>query len=426
MGLSPFHFSTLVTQVLDVIPQGDAKPGCWNPRRAFQSVLGLVRAGTRMSIKRMLERQFDLGLFPDFTDCPADSGFSQARHLLQTRDFQAGWGRAKSLVGALVTPPGKPRWIAFDGSWMVASRSDSARKLWNTPAGGKLPQALVMTAWEVRTRLPVGFCVMPGGHGERAAVEELLPHLRPGDVALMDRGFPSDRIIGALVGQDVDVVIRMTTGASAWAETEAFVASGEDEAVLPVEVRDPDGRLRRILMRFIRRSFPRGRPKLGQGRELMVIATTLLDAAVHSAKAILARYDERWGIETAYREMKITFAIEHFHSQNAEFIVQEMYALMTWLCLAAATEGHVKNLLVVKRGHIDPTDPQRWQINRTHLFLKVDRAFWAACVPGAWEKHRPTYEHHCQQLVRSAQKRRPGRSRPRERLAPFGHFAGGA
>ena len=425
MGLSPFHFSTLVNQVVEAIPLVESKPGCWNARRAYQGVLGLVRAGTRMSIKDMLERQSDLGLFPDFTDCPAASGFSQARHLLRTRDFQAGWGRAKTLVNVLVCPAGTPRWIAFDGSWMVTSRSPSAQDRWDTPTGGKLPQALVITAWEVRTRLPIGFCVMPGGQGERAGAQELLPNLRPGDVALLDRGLPSDCLIGSLVDQSVDVVVRMTTGASAWAETKTFVESGEDDAVLPVEIRDPNGRLRRIMMRFIRRSFSPGRPKLGQGRELMVIATTLLDAQAHSTQAILRRYDERWGVETAYREMKITFAIEHFHSQNANFIVQELYALMTWLCLAAAMEAQVKKLLVAKRGPIDPTDPHRWQINRTHLFKKVDRAFWAACVPGGWEIHQPVYERHCQQLVRSAQKRRPGRSRPRERLAPFGHFAGG-
>lgn len=425
MGLYQLLFPALAQQVIESIPEATSKPGCWNARRAYQGVLGLVRAGTRTSINNMLERQFDLGLFPDFTDCPAASGFCQARHLLRMSDFQAGWGRAKTLVGDVVSPLGKPRWIAFDGAWMVTSRSRSAQRCWDTPTGGKLPQALVITAWEVRTRLPVGFCVMPGGVGERAGVDELLPHLRPGDVALMDRGFPSDRLIGALVDQGVDVVVRMTTGASAWAETAAFVASGEEDAVLPVEIRDPDGRLRRIPLRFIRRSFPRGRPKLGQGRELMVIATTLLDAAAHPAKAILARYDERWGVETAYREMKITFAIEHFHSEDADFIVQELYALMTWLCLAAAMQAQVQQLLIVKRGPIDPTDPKRWQINRTHLFKKVDRAFWAACVPGGWEKHASAYERDCRQLVRSAQKRRPGRSRPRERLAPFGHFAGG-
>jgi hypothetical protein len=425
MGLFPLLFPTLVHEVIASLPEAETKPGCWNARRAYQGVLGLVRAGRRTSIKDMLERQFDLGLFPDFTDCPAASGFSQARHLLRTGDFQAGWGRAKLLVGAALCAPGKPRWIALDGAWMVTSRSRSAMQRWDTPTGGKLPQALVITAWEVRTRLPVGFCVMPGGVGERAGVDELLPHLRAGDVALMDRGFPSDRLIGALVDQGVEVVTRMTTGASAWAETTVFVDSGEDEAVLPVEIRDPDGRLRRIPMRFIRRSFPRGRPKLGQSRELMVIATTLIDAAAMSANSILRRYEERWGVETAYREMKITFAIEHFHSEDADFIVQELYALMTWLCVAAAMEAQVQQLLVAKRGPIDPTDPNRWQINRTHLFKQVDRAFWAACVPGGWEKHLPAYERHCRNLVRSAQKRRPGRSRPRERLAPFGHFAGG-
>ncbi len=341
MVLSPLHFSTLVTQVIDIIPQGEAKPGCWNARRAFQGVLGLVRSGTRTSIRDMLERQHDLGLFPDFTDCPAASGFSQARHLLRTSDFQAGWGKAKTLVGAVVCPPGKQRWIALDGAWMVTSRSPSARRRWATPTGGHLPQALVVTAWEVRTRLPIGFCVMSDGQGERAGVNELLPHLRAGDVALMDRGFPSDRLIGTLVDQGVEIVVRMTTGASAWNETAAFVASGKDDAVLLVEIRDPDGRLRCIPMRFIRRSFPPGRPKKGQTRDLMVIVTTLLDPVAYSAKAILARYDERWGVETAYREMKITFAIEHFHSEDADFIVQELYALMTWLCVAAAMEAQV-------------------------------------------------------------------------------------
>ena len=425
MGLYPLLFPTVVREVIAAIPQPVAAPGRWDARRAYQGVLGLVRAGTRTSIQAMLERQFDLGMFPDFTDCPAASGFSQARHLLRTSDFQAGWGRAKTLAGAAVNPRGTPRWIACDGAWMVTSRSRSSRQRWDTPTGGKLPQALVITAWEVRSRLPVGFCVMPGGTGERAGGDELLPHLRAGDVLLMDRGFPSERLIGALVARDVDLVMRMTTGQSAWAETAAFLASGETEAVLPVEIRDPDGQRRRIPLRFVLRTFPRGRPKKGQTREAMVIATTLLDTVAITANAILRRYEERWGVETAYREMKITFAIEHFHSEDANFIVQELYALMTWLCIAALMQAQAHQLLVAKRGPIEPTDPQRWQINRTHLFRHVDRAFWAVCVTGGWGKHLPTYERHCRYLVKSAKRRRPGRSRPRERLAPFGHFAGG-
>lgn len=47
-------------------------------------------------------------------------------------------------------------------------------------SGGTLHRALVIMAWEARTRLPAGFCVMPDDQGERAGVDELPPHLRVG------------------------------------------------------------------------------------------------------------------------------------------------------------------------------------------------------------------------------------------------------
>ncbi len=72
---------------------------------------------------------------------------------------------AKTLVGAAICASGESRWIAFDGALMVAARSPSARRRWATPTGGKLPQALVITAWEVRKLLSVGFCVLSGGEG---------------------------------------------------------------------------------------------------------------------------------------------------------------------------------------------------------------------------------------------------------------------
>jgi hypothetical protein len=426
MGLAHFLLPTLIQRIAEAIPDPDPtpKPGTWTARRAFQSLMGLVRPGGYVSIARMLERQSEQGQFPDFADVPSASGFSQGRHLLKTSDCKAAWMRARDLVDPLVGGSER-RWIAIDGSWIVTSRSRSARARWTTPTGGKLPQAIAVTAWEVRTRLPVGFCVLARGQGERVGAQELLPHLRAGDIALMDRGFPSEWLIGALVAQRVDIVARMTTGATAWAETAAFVASGKQDAELPVEVRRPDGTAEIITLRFIRRAFPRGRPKLGQSREAMILITTLLDREAFPAEAIIARYHERWGVETAYREMKITFAIERFHSPEAESIVQELYALMAWLCLAAAMQAHVHQLLVAKRGKINPEDPERYQINRTSLFVFVDQAFWAACSTKVWNDYRATFDRHCQHLVRYAQKRRPGRSTPRERLAPFGHFAGG-
>jgi hypothetical protein len=423
MGFLHLLFLTVAQQVASSIPEGDARPGCWTPRRVFLGLLGLVQSQRRESLSRMLQRQHDRGLFPDFVAHPSASGFSQGRHLLRAEDCRRAWMTARDAVRRPVQV-GSPRWIAMDGSWLVTPRSRSCRQQWTTSTTGKLPQAVVVTAWDVRSRVPVGFCVLPKKTGERVGADELLPHLRAGDIALVDRGFPSDRLFGAFIERGVEIVARMTTGASAWAETAAFLASGATEAVRSVEVVATDGTRRHVLMRFILRVFPRGRPKQGQGRETMVLATTLLDSATHSAAALINRYQERWAVETAYREMKITFAIEHFHSPDANRIIQELYALMTWLCLAAAMEDQVQTLLEAKRGPIDPEDPHRWQVNRTSLHAFTDEAFWATCTPDGWKAHERCFNSHCEHLVRSAQKRRPGRSSPRIRLAPFGHFAG--
>jgi hypothetical protein len=424
MGLAQSLFVTMAHRVADAIPVTDPRPGRWNARRAFLGVMGLVQSQRRERISRMLQRQHDLGLFPDFDHPASASGFSQSRHLLRVQDCAQAWMRARDLAHTAVPSSSAPRWIAMDGSWLVTPRSRSCRQRWTTPTGGKLPQAVVVTAWDVRNRMPVGFAVLPGGNGERTAVDELLPNLRQGDIALVDRGFPSEALFGAFAQRGVEVIARMVTGATAWTETAAFLAGDDLDAVLPVQITDPGGARRTVLMRFIRRVFPRGRPKGGQGREVMVLATTLLDAATYPADVIISRYQERWAVETAYREMKVTFAIEHFHSPDANRIVQELYALMTWLCISALMEAHVNTLLVAKRGPIDPTDPRRWLINRTSLYAYVDQAFWALCTPGGWAAHAPRFASHCDHLVRYAQRKRPMRSSPRQRLAPFGHFAG--
>ena len=420
MGLAALNFATLVRSAAEAIPEGSVSPGHWSCRRVFLGLMGLVQSSKNESLVRMLQRQHSLGLFPDFDRPPSASGFSQARHLFSNDMARSAWRAAmERTAGLLPKEPSGRRWIAMDGSWILAPRSRSCTKRWSVPSGSALPQAVVVTAWDVRNRLPVGFCVLPKKTGERDAIDELLPHLRAGDVALVDRGFPSDALFGRLIDRGVDLLARMTVGGSAWAETAAFMAGKELDAVLPVEVVGEDGARRRVPMRFIRRVFEVGRPKKGQSREVMVLVTTLLDAAEHSAENLIARYQERWAIETAYREMKLTFAIEHFHSPDADRIVQELYALMTWLCLAAGMEAQVQALLEAKRGPIDPEDPRRWMINRTNLYHFTDQAFWAASSDDSWERYQTTYQAHCDTLVRYAQRKRPGRSSPRTRLAPL-------
>ena len=50
----------------------------------------------------------------------------------------------------------------------------------------------------------------------------------------------------------------------------------------------------------------------------------------------LALCGERWGIETFNRELKTIYQPDRFHSRTAERVIQDLYACLTWLTIAAA------------------------------------------------------------------------------------------
>lgn len=51
-------------------------------------------------------------------------------------------------------------------------------------------------------------------------------------------------------------------------------------------------------------------------------------------------YHQRWGIETAFRDLKHTVGLEHFHSKRAEFISQEVFARLILYNLCELVESH--------------------------------------------------------------------------------------
>jgi len=88
----------------------------------------------------------------------------------------------------------------------------------------------------------MGPCSVPRqGHGERSAILRLLDALQPGDVLLLDRGFPSRRLLHELVARGIHFVIRMTaSGAKDFAEVERFLAGRSADAEADFAYRDPD------------------------------------------------------------------------------------------------------------------------------------------------------------------------------------------
>ena len=53
---------------------------------------------------------------------------------------------------------------------------------------------------------------------------------------------------------------------------------------------------------------------------------TNLDAVAFPSRELKTLYNMRWGIETAFRELKYTVGLLHFHAKKVEYIYQEVFA----------------------------------------------------------------------------------------------------
>ena len=53
-------------------------------------------------------------------------------------------------------------------------------------------------------------------------------------------------------------------------------------------------------------------------------------------------YHKRWGIETAFRDLKYTLALTHFHARKRSFIMQEIFSKMTLYNFASLLRLHTR------------------------------------------------------------------------------------
>lgn len=236
---------------------------------------------------------------------------------------------------------GTRRFIAFDGTRLITKRSgDTARKLhrFSRPNGDRVhhPQGLLVTAVDVFRRLPLDWIFVGKGTGERTAMKGLLETLglKPGDVAIMDRGLPSRKLFGLLIDRGVDIIARMSSSrAIAWKEVSEFLKSGKKSGVIEIQI-GTTGTKRALSVRLVERDRQRGRPRKGTKKESMLILTTLTQADGFSRQEIIKLYSARWGIESLYKELKSFMSIEPMHSKRVDGCEQEICASLIWMALA--------------------------------------------------------------------------------------------
>ncbi len=400
----------------------------FGPRSTIAAIMALSARCLVDSYEESLDFVYDRwGASVGWERAPAKSGLSRARAVLGVEPMREMWqrqlGRARSVIAPLDYGfPEDRRAVAIDGSWMLLPESEGVRKRWSQ-AGRPcttVPQALLVAAVETTQRVPVAATVVGLNVGEREAATTLLKDLQPSDILLFDRGYPGRAFVGTLIAAGHDLVMRMVVGPGGFTEINDFWNSNRDEAIVSFSIHGNDP----VPMRLIRRRFPRGRPRNGQGREKMVLMTTLADPQRYSADTIHTLYRARWEAETFFREIKTEMHIEAFHTTSPDGILQEIYACLTWMTLFAIIETHAHATLTTLRGPQPWNTPHSYTINRTQLARLIRRN-----THNILTQH-PTHHHHAAEtlangithLAQRATKRRPDRHFERQRKSPWGRF----
>lgn len=358
---------------------------------------------------------------------PAKSGLTRARQELGVEPMREMWQQQLQRAKDVISPvqhgfPEDRRAIAIDGSWMLMPESHGVRERWSQAGRpcNTVPQALLVAGIEITQRLPVAAAVVGLDQGEREAAETLLKDLERSDILLFDRGYPGRKFLATVRSQGHDLVMRMVVGAGGFPEVNAFWKRNIDEEVVEIAIDGGDP----VPMRLIRRRFPRGRPHHGEGREKMVIMTTLMDAQRYSSEAIHALYGARWEAETFFREAKTEMKIEAFHSTSPDGVLQEVYACLAWMAVFALVENHADKALQEVRGPQQWDDPERYTINRAQLARLIRRNIhdMFSADPLCKQRAAETIAEGIVHLAQRATKRRPGRHFARYRKSPWGRF----
>lgn len=196
--------------------------------------------------------------------------------------------------------------------------------------------------------------------GERQFLIEHLDRLSPGDLLLLDRGYPCRWLVAVLNHRAIKFCMRVDN-AGGFACVRAFTRSDAIERVVMLPAPDKRDALdyecprKPQRVRLVRNVSPSG--------EQRVLMTNLFDDKLYPADCFGELYHKRWGIEEAFKRLKHRLNLEHVTGLTQQAVAQDVAAKIVCDNLQA---------LVALTAHADADLPDRKRVNHAyaHTALK--------------------------------------------------------
>lgn len=293
------------------------------------------------------------------------------------------------------------RVFGVDGTRINVQRGDELARAFGTPEGAYCPQVLVSTLFDLVAKVPHDLVVAPHATCERQEMVRLLDRIKPGDVLVLDRGYPSFEVLWILQDAGIDFVIRVPISSGFKAVDDFLHSGGDDYRIL---VPPPTGHSMRdrgpIEVRALRIMVPDCEP---------TVLLTSLRRSEFSKAQLAELYHRRWEIEEFYKLAKGDYLGQgQFHAQSANGVRQEIHAValfvgVTRYLMAAAAEEHDL-----------PYESLSPKAGVLGLAAYVTRLLLA----GDADAIVTALAQLIKRIVRTRDPRRPGRSAPRRSFRP--------
>ena len=277
--------------------------------------------------------------------------------LYQDEDFKKFWDRRiLAIDGSKIRLPNTPEVCETFGTIAYSQGQDSDLQ-------GEHPYALGSVLFDVLNRVSIDATLAQATAYEVDLAIAHLAHTRRNDLLLMDRNYPSYRMLATLLKSERDFAIRCSA-ASFGVARRMLKGEGADSQIVtltPCAGQMPmiraSGLPETLTVRFVRVLLNTG--------EVEVVVTSLLDETGYPTHDFLALYGLRWGIETFYGLIKTRLTLENFTGLGVEAVKQDFYATLYLSGLESALTGSAQALLDAK----DTQYPQK--VNRAVSFNAI-------------------------------------------------------
>jgi len=371
----------------------------------------------KSSIQRELDRFFKAVSHSDFNIREVTKGaFTQARAKLNPWAFQRlnevavdtfyqgaeyyVWHGKRLLAvdGTRMLLPNHPSVIEEFGQHKFGPNADSTRSL-----------AMASMLYDCLNQITIDAQLAAYASSERDLLMLHMDKIKPGDMLLLDRGYPCFWLLFLLKAKQVDFCVRLKD--DWWLKVKDFTESDDKERIvtfsLPEKDRDklsdyPEMYGKGLKCRLIKVELENG--------EKEILCTSLLDNKKYLHHDFVQVYHYRWNEEEAYKLLKSRIELENFSGKTAKAIRQDFHAKVFLMTLCAAY-AHPIEEKVIQEYKADEQRKHGQKINRTNALAATQDMLIGLFIRKQYQKAIKAFDDI---VGKTREIIRPGRIEPRK------------